>query len=84
MLGVDWKWVARQNRVDRNEDPTPAYSLLNVQAGSDFRWGKQRLQFRFLVNNLLDVRYLNHLSRFRLLNLPDPGRNVQLMLTLPF
>ncbi len=84
MFGIDWKWVARQNRVDRNEDPTPAYSLLNVQAGSDFRWGKQRLQFRFLVNNLLDVRYLNHLSRFRLLNLPDPGRNVQVMLTLPF
>lgn len=84
VLGVDWKLVARQNRVDRNEDPTPAYNLLNVQAGGEIKLGKQSLQLRFLVNNLLNVRYLNHLSRFRLLNLPDPGRNVQLMLSVPF
>lgn len=78
-VGLDWRWMMAQRRVDRNEEPTPAYQLLNIQLGSDFRLGKRSLQLRLLANNLLNVRYLNHLSRYRLLNLPEPGRNVQIV-----
>ena len=83
-VGFDWRWMMAQNRVDRNEEPTPAYQLVNLQMGSDFRLGKKNLQLRLLANNLFDVRYLNHLSRYRLLNLPEPGRNLQVVATWLF
>lgn len=83
-LGLDWRWMMAQRRVDRNEEPTPAYQLVNLQMGSDFRLGKKSLQLRLLANNLFNVRYLNHLSRFRLLNLPEPGRNLQVVATWLF
>ncbi len=82
-VGVDLQLFAAQNRVDRNEATTPSYSLINLHLGSELVWKKQKAEVRLLVNNLFDTPYLNHLSRYRLLNLPEPGRNVQLMLHIP-
>ncbi|MFN3529232.1 MAG: TonB-dependent receptor [Bacteroidia bacterium] len=83
-VGLDWRWVAAQNRVDRNEAPTPAYQLLQLQAGGNFKLGKQQLQARLMANNLLNARYFNHLSRYRLINLPEPRRNLQAVLSWYF
>jgi iron complex outermembrane receptor protein len=83
-IGLDWRWVATQTRVDRNEEPTPAYQLLNVQVGGNFKAGKQQLEVRLMAQNLLNVRYFNHLSRYRLLNLPEPGRNIQAVVSWMF
>ena len=83
-IGLDWRWVAAQTRVDRNEEPTPAYQLLNVQLGGNFKAGKQQLEVRLMAQNLLNVRYFNHLSRYRLLNLPEPGRNIQAVVSWMF
>ena len=30
------------------------------------------------------MRYLNHMSRYRLLNLPEPGRNIQAVVSWMF
>jgi len=82
-LGMDVQLFAAQNRTDRNEWPTPGYGLLNVHGSIRLQAGRQSLDFRLLVNNLFDKAYFNHLSRYRLLNLPEAGRNVQIMLHLP-
>jgi iron complex outermembrane receptor protein len=70
--------------VDRNEQPTAGYSLISLSAGFDFKIKNQNAQFRLSVNNLLDRAYMNHLSRYRLLNLPEQGRNVIVSFRLPF
>ncbi len=82
-LGMDWQLFAEQNRTDRNEWPTPGYGLLNIHGSLRLQAGKQSLDIRLMVNNLFDKAYFNHLSRYRLLNLPEAGRNVQIMLHLP-
>ena len=82
-LNGDLRWVADQNRVDRNERTTPGYTLLG--AGLNSRWliGDTVCQLMVQVDNALNARYLHHLSRYRLLNLPEPGRNVVVTLRVP-
>lgn len=75
---------AAQNRVDRNEKPTPAYTVLNFSSGFNVNVGKQTFKFILTAQNLTNAVYLNHLSRYRLLNLPEQGRNFTITLKIPF
>jgi len=84
-FNLDWILVAAQNQTDRNEDPTPGYNLLQLQAGWQHPLDEGRmLLLRLQAHNLLNRPYFNHLSRYRLIQLPEPGRNLQLILTLQF
>lgn len=75
---------AAQLRTDVNEPATPAYHLLNATLGGGMPVGTGRLDLLVQVRNLLDTPYLLHLSRYRILNLPEPGRNVMLSLRYSF
>ena len=83
LLSLEYKWVNAQNQVDRNEAPTPGYHLINFNSGADFHFGRQKIALFLGVRNLLDYRYMNHLSRYRILNLPEQGINFNLGLKLP-
>jgi iron complex outermembrane recepter protein len=83
-INANYHYYAAQNRVDRNERPTPGYNLVSFAGGFDFSIKSQTAQVRLSVNNLFDVAYMNHLSRYRLLNLPEQGRNIIVSLRLPF
>src|SRR5690606_38538988 len=81
---VNFHHYAAQNRTDRNENSTPGYQLLAASIGANFRLMQQQVEFRVSGNNLLNTKYMNHLSRYRLLNLPEQGRNIVLSLKVPF
>ncbi len=81
-LGYRYRFA--QNRVDRNEKTTPVYHLIDLGLGTTFRFKKQDIIVGIQVQNLLNTSYLQHLSRYRLLNLPEQGRNLVLMLKIPF
>ena len=74
----------RQSRVAPNEEVTPAYSLVNLQAGTTFRFGKQSVQLDIGVNNLLDIQYRDHLSTLREVGLYDSGRTFTVNIKIPF
>lgn len=79
------EYYAAQNQVDRNEKTTPSYNLVHLQAMYQIqRNNHQNIQVSLQVNNLFNTAYFNHLSRYRLLNLPEQGRNVMLSLALNF
>ncbi len=86
-----------QNRIfeaSGTETATPAYTLINISAGTDiFIKGKKIAQLAFFVNNVADVCCQNHLSRLKYADenlltgrkgVFDMGRNVVLKLTVPF
>lgn len=75
--------VGNQERVVRNELTTPGYALWSLAAGLRQQWGRLRLEWSLTVQNLGDVVYYHHLSRYRFLGLPEPGRNVLLSLRIP-
>ncbi|WP_339714588.1 TonB-dependent receptor [Cyclobacterium amurskyense] len=81
---MEYRQVAAQNRVDRNERVTKGYGLLEAGIGTEFTLGQQILKFRISGKNLLNAYYFNHMSRYRLLNLPEQGRNINISLKIPF
>ena len=82
-LNINLHRYLDQNRVDRNEAPTPGYLLTGFGAGIHLHHFSVPLQLKLNVQNLFDVDYMNHLSRYRLLNLPEQGRNIAISLKVP-
>lgn len=79
------QWIADQNRVAQAEDMTPGATLFHLSAGLDYKISsKSTIRVNMQVQNIFDTRYLNHLSFYRKINIPEPGRNVQLFIRIPF
>lgn len=74
---------ADQMQTDRNERPTPGYSLYHLSGGLHFSVGNQEFRFLIQIQNLTNRAYLNHLSRYRQLEIPEPGRNMIFTLSVP-
>ncbi|WP_073093790.1 TonB-dependent receptor [Cyclobacterium lianum] len=83
-LYLEYRQVAAQQRVDRNERVTSGYGLLAAGIGWELPVRQQTWKLQISGENLLDTFYFNHLSRYRLLNLPEQGRNVNINLKIPF
>ncbi|MEM8600561.1 MAG: TonB-dependent receptor [Bacteroidota bacterium] len=64
-------------------EPPPGYALLGFDLGGEIAMGPSVMRLSLSVDNLLDTRYRDYLSRYRYFAL-DPGRNVVLRLALPF
>jgi iron complex outermembrane receptor protein len=83
-ISLNTRFTAAQNRVDRNENPTDGYVLLGLSLGTDINIKQQHINLSFNIQNILNTEYMNHLSRYRWLNLPEQGRNVSISLIYPF
>lgn len=73
--------VSRQNKVAPNERPTDGYLLIGTDAGYRFGHG---VTLSLRLDNLLNERYRDHLSRVENRNAPMPGRNVNVMMRWEF
>ncbi|MBQ3875414.1 MAG: TonB-dependent receptor [Bacteroidaceae bacterium] len=76
--------VGAQNEIVPPEKPTDGYCTLNASAGKHFAVGKNRLKIALHADNLLNKRYYNHTSYYRLIDVPEPGRNLSAMIGLDF
>jgi iron complex outermembrane receptor protein len=83
-FGANVKHGWPQNRVDRNEMTTPGYTLVGLSAGTNLQAFGESFDFVASAQNLLNTQYFNHLSRYRLLNLPEQGRNITVSLIYSF
>jgi iron complex outermembrane receptor protein len=80
-LGLDYNITFAQNKVDRNEATTKGYNLLDLFCGSNMKIGKENFKLLVRVNNLFNKKYLKHISSYRILNLPEQGRNFMISLS---
>jgi iron complex outermembrane receptor protein len=83
-IGSQVQLVADQFEVARNEPGTNGFALLNVFSSFQLKLGKLRTNWVFNIQNVLNTKYYAHLNRYRMLNLPEPGRNFLLTLQIPF
>jgi iron complex outermembrane receptor protein len=81
---VDCRLAARQKRIVPPERPTPAYRLFSFSAGGNVKIGPQSMSVSLQIQNAFNTRYLNHTSFYRLIGLPEAGRNVILAVKIPF
>ena len=85
MLYAEWQSIARQNRVDRNEDRTPGVNLFHLGGSLNISIrGNQAIEITLTARNIFNTRYYNHLSFYRKVEIPEPGRNFQLLIKIPF
>lgn len=83
-ISVDWNLVASQQNVVPPEEKTAGYQTWDISAGVQISAGKQRFSADFQIRNLFNKKYFNHTSYYRIINVPESGRNVVINLTLPF
>lgn len=69
-------------RRDRSERPTPSTMLFDAGMTWHVMTGSSILKLRFLADNIFNTSFLNHLSRYRWLNIPEQGRNFTLMASI--
>jgi iron complex outermembrane receptor protein len=82
--GLNIHVVGTQNEIVPPEKPTDGHWTLNASAGKHFAWGKNTIKVALHADNLLNKRYYDHTSYYRLIDVPEPGRNFSLMVGLDF
>lgn len=86
-VAVEVDWNARQDHfyaVDDTETATPAYTLLNMSAGTDLIiMGKKRASIYLMADNILNTAWQSHLSRLKEVGIYNMGRNITVKVIIP-
>ncbi|WGQ10896.1 TonB-dependent receptor [Pedobacter gandavensis] len=83
-FSIDYRLTSSQNNIVPPEKKTPGYGLIDLQIGTELNFQKQALLISLQAQNLMNTRYLNHTSFYRLIGLPESGRNLILSIKVPF
>ncbi len=83
-FSLDYRITSAQNNIVPPERKTAGYNLFNFQVGTRLQIGQYPLSISAQVQNVFNTRYLNHTSFYRLISLPEQGRNVVLSVKIPF
>ena len=83
-----YAFVTLQNFFDQNkvaflETPTEGYTLLNLGFGLDFNLSNQPINLKISANNVFDTDYISHLSRLKILDISNIGRNINVNVAIP-
>jgi iron complex outermembrane receptor protein len=78
-LSLAFRAVASQREIVPPEQATSGYLLLNAACGRSFAVGGTGLKVGLQANNLLNRRYYDHTGFYRLIDVPEAGRNFSVM-----
>jgi iron complex outermembrane recepter protein len=83
-VSIDYRVTAPQNDIVPPEETTRGYQVINLGLGGDIVFENQRINISMQVQNLMNTRYFNHTSYYRLINAPEAGRNFIVNISIPF
>lgn len=83
-VALECQVVGAQNRIVPPEEKTKEYQLLNASVGKIFSLGSNQVEVTLRGENLLGTRYYDHTSYYRLIGVPEPGRNFSAMVSWKF
>ncbi|MBN2668246.1 MAG: TonB-dependent receptor [Bacteroidales bacterium] len=83
-FNIDYKIVMTQNQIVPPEQVTNGYQRIDISWFKQFDFKKQTMSLGIIIRNLLNTKYYEHTSYYRMINLPDPGRNINIQLQIPF
>ena len=78
MVCLNLHLVVAQNDIVPPEKPTPGYCTLNLGISHQFKLRHGDLCANLQINNLLNTKYYDHTSYYRLIDVPEPGRNISI------
>lgn len=82
-FALTYRFIGDANRVVPGEDHTKGASLFDLYAEHTFLVNKLPVTLSFTVSNLFNTVYMDHLSFYRRINLPEAGRNFRVSLRIP-
>ncbi len=83
-VSIDYRITAPQNNIVPPEETTDGYQVINLGFGGDIVLKNQKISITMQVQNLFNVKYFNHTSYYRLINVPEAGRNFIVNISIPF
>lgn len=83
-LSANYRITASQLDIVPPEETTNGYQTLNINAGSSLKLGNYLVDLTLQVQNVFDKKYFNHTNFYRLINLPEQGRNIVLSANINF
>lgn len=75
--------VFKQDRFDSFETQTDGYTLIDAGIGTSLKTRNGKINVWITGQNLGNKLYYNHLSRYKLVGIHNPGRNVSFGITVP-
>lgn len=73
-----------QNNAAPDETKTSGYTLIDLSIGASLKVQNQLISITLGANNILDTKYIDHLSTLKEVNLNNPGRNISMTIKVPF
>ncbi|WP_262712747.1 TonB-dependent receptor [Algibacter pacificus] len=85
-LIAEYRITAAQKEIVPPEEVTAGYQVLNLSLLTQIKAFKNTdaLNIRLKLNNVFNTKYYNHTSFYRLIDVPEAGRNISIALTVPF
>lgn len=82
-FSLDYQYTFKQDKIVPPETVTEAFQLIHFAMGGDLYWAHQKLELSIQIRNILNTKYYNHTSYYKLIDLPEAGRNFIINLKLP-
>lgn len=85
-LIADFRITAAQDEIVPPEKQTGGYQVWHLSFITEMDILKNNLpvEMRVKLNNVFHTKYYDHTSFYRLIDVPDAGRNLSISLTIPF
>jgi iron complex outermembrane receptor protein len=84
-INVEAHIFGAQNNTYINEPTTNGYTLINAALSYSIPYNKQgKISIYLQLRNMTNSIYMNNMSRYRILNLPEQGRNFQCLVRWEF
>lgn len=83
-ISVNSETSFAQNHPAPDETPDTGYTLFDLTIGGKIHLKYQPVSISLGANNLLDTKYIDHLSTLKEVNMLNPGRNFTLYIKVPF
>ncbi|MGY5846037.1 TonB-dependent receptor [Salegentibacter sp. HM20] len=82
-ISANTTFALEQDRIAQNEEITPGYQLFGAGLSTNLNLGNFTANLNFRATNIFNTRYFNHTNFYRALEIPEMGRNLQLMIRIP-
>jgi iron complex outermembrane receptor protein len=83
-ISISTNTAFAQRNPAPNETGTSGYTIVDATIGAVVKVARMPVSWQLGVNNLFDVRYVDHLSTLKEVEYYNPGRNVVLSMKLRF
>lgn len=75
--------ILKQTRIARNEQITDGANLINLYLNYQIPIHDSAISIALAARNIFNTKYYNHLSFYRKVEIPEPGRNIQISINVP-